>query len=72
MISGGLTVILWDYIKLIRVDGELVTLGTYTGLYSLLVGFAVSLLFIVIFTLITPKVSDEIIQEFNDVKNGNI
>lgn len=72
MISGGLTVILWDYIKMIRVDGELVTLGTYTGLYSLLVGFFVSLVFIVIFSLITPKVSDEIIREFDDVKNGNV
>lgn len=72
MLSGGLTVILWDYIKLVRVDGELVTLGTYTGLYSLLVGFFVSILFIVIFTLATPRVSDEIIQEFEDVKNGNI
>lgn len=72
MLSGGLTVILWDYIKLVRVDGALVTLGTYTGLYSLLVGFFVSLLFIVIFTLATPRVSDEIIQEFEDVKNGII
>lgn len=72
MLSGGLTVILWDYIKLVRMDGALVTLGTYTGLYSLLVGFFVSLLFIVIFTLATPRVSDEIMQEFEDVKNGII
>jgi sodium/proline symporter len=72
MISGGLTVILWDYISLVPVDGELVTLGTYTGIYSLLVGFFVSLLFIVVFSLATPRVSNEIIQEFEDVKNGNI
>ena len=72
MISGGLTVIIWDYIKLITVDGERMTLGSYTGIYSLLIGFAVSLLVIVVVSLLTPKVSDEIIQEFEDVKNGNV
>lgn len=72
MISGGLTVIIWDYVKLIPVDGSLVTLSTYTGLYSLLVGFFISLLFIVVVTLLTPKVSDEIVKEFEDVKNGII
>lgn len=70
MISGGLTVIIWDYIKFIKLDGVRVTLATYTGLYSLLVGFFISLLFIVIFTLSTAKVSDEIVKEFEDVKNG--
>ncbi|MGN0152028.1 MAG: sodium/proline symporter PutP [Wujia sp.] len=72
MISGGLTVIIWDYIKFINMGGEMVTLGTYTGVYSLLIGFFVSLLFIVIFSLITPRATDEMIQEFNDVKNGNV
>ncbi len=72
MLSGGLTVIIWDYIKFIDMDGVKVTLGTYTGLYSLLVGFFVSLAFIVIVSLVTPKVSDEIIKEFEDVKNGSI
>ena len=72
MISGGLTVIIWDYIKFINMAGEKVTLGTYTGIYSLLIGFFVSLLCIVVFTLITPKVSDEIVQEFEEVKNGEI
>ncbi len=72
MLSGGLTVIIWDYIKLVTVDGVKSTLGTYTGMYSLLVGFFVSLFFIVIVSLVTPKVSDEIIKEFEDVKVGNI
>ena len=72
MISGGLTVIIWDYIKLIDKAGTKVTLGTYTGVYSLLVGFFVSLLFIVVVSLVTPKVSDEIEQEFEDVKSGKI
>ena len=72
MLSGGLTVIIWDYIKLINVDGVMQTLGAHTGVYSLLVGFFISLAFIVVVSLITPKVSDEIIQEFEDVKNGNV
>lgn len=72
MISGGLTVIIWDYIKCINQDGAMVTPATATGIYSLLIGFFVSLLFIVIVSLITPKVSNEIIQEFEDVKNGNV
>ena len=72
MLSGGLTVIIWDYIKIINVDGVKQTLGAYTGIYSLLIGFFVSLFFIVVVSLVTPKVSEEILQEFEDVKNGNI
>ncbi len=72
MLSGGLTVIIWDYIKFINMDGAKVTLGTYTGVYSLLVGFFVSLFFIIVVSLATKKVSDEVIQEFEDVKAGNV
>ncbi len=72
MLSGGLTVVIWDYIKFINMDGAKVTLGTYTGVYSLLVGFFVSLFFILVVSLATKKVSDEVIQEFEEVKNGNI
>ncbi len=72
MLSGGLTVILWDNIKLINVDGVKQTLGAYTGVYSLLVGFFISLAFIILVSLVTPKVSDEVIKEFEDVKNGNV
>ena len=72
MLSGGLTVIICDYIKLVNVDGVKQTLGSSTGVYSLLVGFFVSLFFIVLVSLVTPKVSDDIIQEFEDVKNGNV
>ena len=72
MVGGAATVILWDYIKLIDMDGEKVTLATYTGAYSLLIGFFVSLALIIIVSLITPKVSEEIEKEFDDVKNGNV
>lgn len=61
--SGGLTVIIWDYIPLM--GGQ--TLGTATGLYSLAVGFAISVLMIVIFSLATKAPSQEILDEFEKV-----
>ena len=61
--SGGLTVIIWDYIPL--VSGQ--TLGSYTGLYSLAVGFAVSLVMIIIFSLATKEPSKEITDVFDQV-----
>lgn len=66
--SGALTVILWDYIPLI--GGQ--TLGTVTGLYSLAAGFAVSMAAILIVSLVTLPPAEEIMQEFMDVKNGNV
>ena len=66
--SGALAVILWDYIPL--VGGQ--TLGAVTGLYSLVVGFALSAVMIVIVSLLTPAPSKEMLQEFEDVKNGNV
>ncbi len=66
--SGALTVIIWDYIPL---AGGL-TLGSVTGLYSLAVGFAVSLLAIVVVSLLTPAPTGEIIEEFDDVSQRRI
>lgn len=66
--SGALTVIIWDYIPLL--GGQ--TLGTVTGLYSLVVGFAVSLLAIVIVSLVTPAPSPEMVEEFEDVSQKRI
>ena len=63
MVTGGLTVIIWDYIPL--VGGQ--TLGTYTGLYSLAVGFLLSLVMIVIVSLVTKAPSKEITDEFDRV-----
>lgn len=64
IVSGGLTVIIWDYIPL--VGGQ--TLGAATGLYSLLIGFFVSLVLIVIVSLITKAPSKEMLEAFEDVK----
>lgn len=66
--SGGLTVIIWDYIPL--VGGQ--TLATVTSLYSLVIGFAISLLLIVVFSLATKAPSKEMIQEFEDVAAGRV
>ena len=61
--AGGLAVMIWDYIPL--VGGQ--TLGAATGLYSLVVGFALSTLMIVIFSLATKEPDQEIMKEFDQV-----
>lgn len=68
MISGALTVIVWDYIPLIA--GE--TIGNATGLYSLAIGFPVALVVMIIVSLITKKPSDEIVAEFEAVKKAEV
>ena len=65
IVSGGGAVLIWDYLPLVH--GQ--TLGTATGLYSLVAGFALSILCIVIFSLCTKKPSQEILAEFDEVKN---
>jgi sodium/proline symporter len=68
MVSGALTVLVWDYLLII--DGQ--TLGTVTGLYSLALGFIISLVLIVVVSLATKAPSEEILREFEDVQNGNV
>ena len=63
MVSGALTVIIWDYIPLI--NGQ--TLGSATGLYSLAIGFVISLVFILVVSLCTKAPSQEILDEFDAV-----
>ena len=68
IVAGALTVIVWDYIPL--VNGA--TLGSATGLYSLVVGFAVSFIAIVIASLTGKAPSEEMLREFEDVKAGRV
>ncbi len=63
IISGAAVVIIWDYLPII--NGA--KIGDVTGLYSLVPGFFISLLAIVIVSLCTEEPSDEIKQEFDDV-----
>lgn len=65
IVSGGLTVIIWDYLPII--GGQ--TIGAATGVYSLLVGFFVSLLFIVVVSLCTKEPDASILAEFDKVQN---
>lgn len=46
-------------------------LGTATGIYSLLVGFFLSLVVIIIVSLCTKAPGEEILQEFADVADKN-
>lgn len=68
IVSGAATVIVWDYLPVM--NGQ--TIGVATGLYSLVVGFAVSFCCIVLVSLLTPAPSDEILREFEDAKNGKM
>lgn len=68
IVSGAATVIVWDYIPFIHTSEGMVTLANATGLYSLAVGFAISLVLIVICSLVTKAPSDEILKEFEDMK----
>lgn len=77
IVSGALAVITWDYIPLVRsVDAAgnavNVTLGTSTGLYSLVVGFVLSYVCIVVFSLMTQEPDAGILREFDDVANKRV
>jgi sodium/proline symporter len=66
IIAGGLTVIIWDYLPLLQAPGGgRLTLGGETGLYSLVPGFFLSLVFTICVSLLTPPPSREITGEFD-------
>ncbi len=65
ILSGGLFVIIWDYLPIIK--GQ--TCYAFTGVYSLLLGFFVSLLCIVIVSLITKAPEQGILDEFEKVND---
>ena len=68
MTVGALTVIVWDYLPLINGD----TIGTATGLYSLVPGFFLALIINVIVSLVTKAPSKEITDEFDSIKTLDI
>lgn len=68
IISGGATVLIWDYLPI--VGGQ--TLSKATGIYSLLIGFFISLVLIVVVSLCTKAPSEEMLQEFEDVAAGRV
>ena len=79
IVSGAAAVLVWDYIPMFATGvmdekgKEIVnTLATQTGLYSLVVGFGIGLILIVVVSLLTEKPSDEMMQEFEAMKNMDI
>lgn len=73
IVSGGLTVIIWDYLPLaVTADGVRTNLGASTGIYSLLIGFFVSLVCIVVVSLCTKAPDESIIREFNEVADKSV
>ena len=68
IVTGALAVIIWDYIPLM--GGQ--TLGKATGLYSLVVGFGLGLIAIIAVSLTTKTPSEEMLQEFEDVKANRL
>ncbi len=68
MAVGALTVIVWDYLPLVNGD----TIYKATGLYSLVVGFALALVVNIIVSLLTKKPSDDIQKEFDSIKSIDI
>jgi sodium/proline symporter len=63
IVSGGLFVIIWDYLPI--AGGQ--TLYDATGIYSLLLGFIVSTICIVVVSLLTKAPSQEMLDEFEKV-----
>lgn len=64
IVSGGLFVIIWDYLPI--AGGE--TPYAATGIYSLLLGFFISLACIILVSLCTKAPSQDILDEFDAVK----
>ncbi|MCR4641752.1 MAG: sodium/proline symporter PutP [Lachnospiraceae bacterium] len=63
LVSGALTVIIWDYIP---IGGG--TLSAATGLYSLALGFPISLICIVIVSLLSKAPSASMLEVFEKAK----
>ncbi|MDR2932750.1 MAG: sodium/proline symporter PutP [Oscillospiraceae bacterium] len=66
ILAGGLTVIIWDYIPIM--SGA--TFAQTTGLYSLVPGFCLSFIFVVVISLVTKAPSEEIRKEFELVSSS--
>ena len=65
IISGGLFVIIWDYLPI--VNGQ--TPYAATGIYSLLLGFFISLICIVAVSLMTKAPDEGVLKDFEAVNN---
>jgi sodium/proline symporter len=64
IISGGLTVIIWEYVLCVPLAGGWASLGQATGLYSLAPGFLISFLIIITVSVITKPPSQKVTEKF--------
>ena len=67
LVSGAAVVIIWDYLPIM--GGQ--TIGAVTGLYSLVVGFAVSLICIIVVSLFTKAPDQSVLDEFEKYRSYN-
>lgn len=58
MVAGGLSVLLWEGFGM----------ETVTGLYSIIPGFALSMLSVYVFSKLDDKPSEEVLEEFKEVR----
>jgi sodium/proline symporter len=64
IISGGLAVIIWEYVICVPHGSEWITLSQATGVYSLVPGFIISTIFIPVISLITKEPPQAVIDNF--------
>jgi sodium/proline symporter len=64
IITGGLTVIFWNYVVCVPYNNGWSTLSQTTGLYSLAPGFLVSLISIIAVSMLTKEPSQDVIELF--------
>jgi sodium/proline symporter len=64
IISGGLTVIIWEYAVCIPYEGIWTTLSQATGIYSLAPGFIISAIFIPVISIITKEPPQSVVDKF--------
>ncbi|MBC8545824.1 sodium/proline symporter PutP [Clostridiaceae bacterium NSJ-31] len=62
MVSGGVTVLIWESLKL----------EAATGLYSLVPGFAIALALVIVVSLLTKAPSEEVVSQFEAVKKTEL
>jgi sodium/proline symporter len=66
ILSGGFMAFIWDDLLLFKRGDSWLSLGQITGLYSLIPGFCISILCIILVSLITPPPSQDILDEFEE------
>ena len=64
MISGGVTIFIWKFVV------RKLCAGTILDIYELLPAFIVGLIVIVVVSLLTPAPAGELVETFDEVKNG--